>query len=241
MGILKNISACSIFSILLLGLIHIPLQADIGLQLDYTSKYIWRGFDLNPPGKPALQPSMDLSFKENAIFFNIWGSFSFEDRELNEIDITAGINIHPTSYLELQMGVIHYGWYFEKNFDFNKDTTHELFASLELTNVLINPKVTLFYDFHNGDGIYLLAEASPSVNINKHLTADLNASIGYNAGQWLEPGVAHGFSDANLGLSIGIDLGKFRVLPFVNYTFVLMDIISTENFLYYGISIAYNL
>ena len=221
-----------------LFLAPLSLSAELGFQLDYASKYIWRGFDLNPPGKPVLQPSLDLSIGDGAVFFNVWGSFSFENKELNEVDITAGFNFEPAPFLLLQMGVIHYGWYFERPFDFSAHTSHELFISLEVTGLLIDPQIDFFYDFHNGEGIYLSAGISPALDIFEYLVVGLDASIGYNAGMWLEDNMDPGFSDANLGLSLKIDLGRFSVRPFLNYTFVLLDGISREDHFYFGVSVA---
>ncbi len=75
----------------------------------------------------------------------------------------------------------------------------------------------------------------------KFLETTSSASLGYNGGQWLAEGSDRGFSDFNIGISLAYAWNELRIIPFVNYTFVLLDAIGKENHFWFGISLIYEL
>jgi len=89
---------------------------------------------------------------------------------------------------------------------------------------------------YNRRWILRQADIGYSFPLFKSLEAGLYASLGYNGGQWLAEGVAAGFSDFNLGLSLSKDIGRFRAAAFANYTFVLLDAIGREVHFWFGFS-----
>jgi uncharacterized protein (TIGR02001 family) len=217
---------------------HAGLKAEVSTRVDLASRYIWRGFDLNPHKKPVIQPSVDFAFGKCGLSLNLWSSFSFVSRDLNEFDLALTFCKKISEDVSFSAGLIHYAWYFSENFSFKDDTSHEIFLSLGLPNFFLTPSLSFFYDFTNGDGIYALLEIGYSFPLFKNLNPDLSASLGYNGGQWLAEGVDPGFSDLNFGLSLPFDIGRFQFSAFVNYTVVLLDAIGEENHFWFGFSLS---
>jgi uncharacterized protein (TIGR02001 family) len=225
----------------LFGLCHSDLSAEFQFQADYATRYIWRGFDLNPYKKPVLQPSIEYSLGDSGLSMDLWMSFSFENKELNETDLTLTYSRKLSEHFSLKAGLIHYGWYFAPNFRFEDDTSHEIFASLGMPKTVFHPEITIFYDFTNGDGLYVLLETGVSCEPLRSLKTSLSASLGYNGGQWMAEETDPGFSDLNIGLSFAYTWNDFQFIPFAHYTFVLLDAIGKENHFWFGISLIYGL
>jgi uncharacterized protein (TIGR02001 family) len=224
----------------LLGLCRASLFADLHVRTDLTSRYIWRGFDLNPYKKPVFQPSLEYEFGKSGLSLDVWMSFSFVNKELNETNLTLTYTRKFSEQFSLEAGLIHYGWYFAPNFRFEDDTSHEVFAALGMPGIFLQPKIAVFYDFTNGDGLYVLLETGYPLNLLTFLETNITASLGYNGGQWLAEGVDPGFSDLNIGISLAFAWNKLRIVPFVNYTFVLLDAIGIEDHFWFGISLIYD-
>ena len=208
-------------------------------RVDFTSRYIWRGFDLNPNKQPALQPSLEYGCGDCGFTFSLWSSFSFSDRNANEIDLAFTYDFRLRGNLSLNAGFIHYGWSFVDNFSFREDTTQELFISAALPKLCFHPRLTVFYDFGNGDGFYILLEGSYAHRFSGSVKGVLSGSLGYNGGQWLAEGSDPGFSDANLGADLIFRLGRFTVSPFLRLTRVLLEAIGRQTHFWFGLSISY--
>lgn len=231
----------SIVFLCLLGISHSNLLAEFHFQADLVSRYIWRGFDLNPYKKPVFQPSMEYEFGNSGLSLNLWMSFSFANKELNETNFTLAYTRKLSEQFSLKAGLIHYGWYFAPNFRFEDDTSHEVFARVGMPEIVLQPAITIFYDFTNGDGFYVLLETGYSFEPGKSFKTSFSASLGYNGGQWLAEGTDPGFSDLNIGISLAYAWNELRIIPFANYTFVLLDAIGKENHFWFGISLIYEL
>ncbi len=208
-------------------------------QVDFTSRYIFRGWDLNPVHKPAVQPSVTYGFGESGFAVNVWGSFSFEDKEVNETDVTLSYDFKTSENLALSVGFIHYGWYFAPGFTFKNNATHEFYLTAGFPNVILGPELTVYYDIGAGDGLYALLSVGGSMKLKGKLAVDLSASLGYNGGQWLPEDAGTGFSDLNLGAAVPFKAGKVTITPFVTYTFVLLDAVGDENHFWFGVSMAF--
>jgi uncharacterized protein (TIGR02001 family) len=225
----------------LFGLCSSNLSAEFHFQADLVSRYIWRGFDLNHYKKPAFQPAIEYEFGNSGLSLDVWMSFSFANKELNETNLTFAYSRQLSEQFSLKAGLIHYGWYFAPNFRFEDDTSHEVFASVGMPEIVFQPAITIFYDFTNGDGFYFLLETRYSYEPVRYVITSLSASLGYNGGQWLAEGTDPGFSDLNLGISLAYAWNDFQVIPFANYTFVLLEAIGKENHFWFGISLIYDL
>lgn len=233
----KLILISTLFGLFVLSPPRLPAQ--LSFRADLVSRYIWRGFDLNPYKQPALQPSLNYKFGNSGILAGIWSSISFEDKNYNEIDLYLMYRHKIWDHVLLETGFIHYGWYNVENFTFKDDTSQEIFLKAGLPEFFLNPSFTIYYDFTNGDGFYFLLDSYYSQNITDFLGTRFSASLGYNAGQWLAEDTEPGFSDLNLGVALPIALGRFSISGFANYTLVLLEALGKENHFWYGISLIY--
>jgi uncharacterized protein (TIGR02001 family) len=238
---MKKKFAIMAISFILLTLFHSLLSADIHFQADIVSQYIWRGFDLNPNEKPVFQPFLEYEIGESGFSLNLWMSFSFVDKELNETDLTIAYTRKLSEKFSFQAGLIHYGWYFAPNFRFADDTSHEIYARVGMQEIALQPAITIYYDFTNGNGFYVSLETGYFFELIRSLETSVSASLGYNGGQWLAEGTDPGFSDLNLGLSLAYRWNELQIIPFANYTFVLLDAIGKEDHFWFGISLIYEL
>ncbi len=211
------------------------LDAGVEYQVDVASRYIWRGFDLNPNNKLVLQPSLTYSFGGSGFAVNLWSSFSFERKEMNEIDVTMSYDFKLPENYSLSIGFTHYGWYFNDGFKFKDHTTQEVYVSVGLPKLPLAPNLTVYYDFANGDGIYVLFGVGHSISLSEELNLDLSATLGYNGKQWIGES---GFSDLNFNVSIPFKVGKVTISPFFNVTFILLDAVNPEadNEIWAGVS-----
>ncbi len=215
------------------------LKADVIYQVDAASRYIWRGFDLNPQKKHVIQPSIDFSFGQSGFSLNFRSSISFVSKDLNEFDLTLSYSTDLSKDVSFAAGLIHYAWYLAENFKFKDNTSHEVFLSIKSPTAFLHPSLSIYYDFTAGDGIYLLLEIGQSFPIFRKFGADLSASLGYNGGQWLAEESDPGFSDLNFGLTLPFQNGPFQISAFANYTIVLLDAIGEKNHFWFGISLSY--
>jgi hypothetical protein len=229
-----------VFLLFTIAVFSQPLAAHSNYQLNIASSYIWRGFDLNPTQKMVVQPSVDFSFGKSGLALNIWGSFSFVNREANEIDLTLSYAFKTSKSVLLMTGLIHYGYYFTENFSFDDNTSHELFITAGLPNTIAHPTLTVFYDFTNGDGFYFQLETGHSIPLTPSVQADFSASLGYNGGQWLAEGVDPGFSDLNIGMALSFEYKDWIITPYANYTFVLLEALGNDNYFWFGIRLDYS-
>ena len=53
------------------------------INVDFVSKYIWRGTDL---GGPSVQPSLSVAYK--GLSLTAWGSIGFDSEDDKEVDLT---------------------------------------------------------------------------------------------------------------------------------------------------------
>ena len=208
-------------------------------QIDLNSSYIWRGWDLNPVHKPVLQPSMTYAFGNSGFAVNAWFSVSSEDWERNETNITLSYDFQVSENIAVSAGITHYGFYFTKGFTFDDNTTHEVYLSASLPKIPFSPGLTVYYDFHNGDGVYILGTVRHSVKLGPRITADLSTSLGYNGGLWLDDSVDADFSDLVFGIALPFRVGSVSLTPSANYSVALMDEISEENHFWAGLAVAF--
>lgn len=216
------------------------LYGDFIYRIDLTSRYIWRGFDLNPNKQPVLQPSFEYSCGDCGITLNLWSSFSFNDTNNHEIDLSFTYDFNISDHFSLAAGIIHYGWYFVEHFSFSQNTTQEIFLTAAFPNLFFHPGFTIFYDFGNGDGFYLLLEMVIPQKFSSSVEFNFYASLGYNGGQWLADKADPGFSDLNLGFDCLLKIKRFILSPFIRYTVVLLKDLGDQNHFWFGISMRYH-
>ena len=233
-----------LFLFILIVFLSLPLIGkNFNAQVDFTSRFIWRGFDLLPDNNSALQPSLTYDFGDSGFSLNVFTSFALTDRDIykyaDEIDLTLTYALKTQESLSLVLGFTNYGWWFAHDFTFEDNTTQEFFVELGFPKVPFSPKLTAFYDINLGDGLYVQLEGGHSLPLRGELNLDLAATLGYNAGLYLPEGQDTGFSDLTIGASLPIKLGSLTLSPFVNYTFVFLDAVNEDNELWFGASLIF--
>ena len=214
-------------------------------QVDVTSRFIWRGFDLLPDNNSALQPSLAYDFGDSGFSLNVFASIALTNPDdaykdfKREIDLTLTYALKTSENFSLVLGFTNYGWWFAEDFTFKDHTTQEFFVELGFPKVLFGPKITAFYDINLYDGLYVKLSGGHSISIGGELALDLSAALGYNGGFNPIEGADTGFSDLTIGASLPIKLGGLTLSPFVNYTFVFLDAVNEDNELWFGASLIF--
>jgi hypothetical protein len=233
---LKSGVVLAVFLAILAG----PAAAQISFQIDTMSRYIWRGFDLFAPHNAAFQPSVTYGFGDSGFSANIWTSFALGDRRIyrfdDEIDLTLTYAFKTPESYSLSVGLIHYGWYFDRVFSFKNSTTQELFISAGLPKTFLQPTVSVYYDVNMGSGLYASLKIGQTFSLSEKLPLNINASLGFNSRQWIS---TSGFSDLTIGAALPVRLGALTIAPLVNYTFVFLREVNPENEFWFGLSLIY--
>lgn len=234
------------FVLLLFVFLAVNLHGEGGgfsYQVDFTSRFIFRGIDILSNNNPAIQPSITYTFGESGFSLNVWGSFALSERGrckyLDEIDLTLSYVFKTPEKYSLEVGFINYGYWFSKAHKFKDMTTQEFFVKAGLPNVLFSPALSAYYDINQGDGLYLQLSGVHAVALNKKINLDLSAKLGYNAGQWVPEGAKTGFSDLTIGAATPFNVGKITLTPFINYTFVFLDAINSDDEFWFGVSLIF--
>lgn len=237
---MKRYSLVLLFFVFLVVNLH---GSGFSYQVDFTSRFIFRGIDILGNNNPALQPSITYTFGESGLSLNVWGSFALSERErckyLDEIDLTLTYAFKtPEKYL-LEVGFINYGYWFSKAHKFKDMTTQEFFVKAGLPTLLFSPALTAYYDINQGDGLYLQLSGMHTLVLNKGINLDLSAKLGYNAGWCIPEGAKTGFSDLTIGAAVPFNVGKITLSPFINYTFVFLDAINQDDEFWFGVSLIF--
>ncbi|MFQ5464722.1 MAG: TorF family putative porin [Thermodesulfobacteriota bacterium] len=142
-------------------------------SVDFLNNYVWRGQKLSDDNG-VVQPSLDISHRGFAA--NYWANFDLDTGENTETDFTLSYStaVKGIEGLEVGAGYIHYG------LDGAPDT-QEFYISVAY-GVFLNPSVTLYYDSDEGDGGFVIAGVSHSLD----LARDMALNLGFTASVNLE-------------------------------------------------------
>ena len=224
----------------LLMILAATAAAQFSFQIDTMSRYIWRGFDLFPPNNAAFQPSATYVFGESGFSANIWTSFALGNRQVlkydDEIDLTLTYAFKLPEDYALSVGLIHYGWYFDRGFSFKRSTTQEFFVTAGLPKAFLQPTLSIYYDVTLGTGLYASLKVGQSLPLCESLDLSLSACLGYNSRQWID---TSGLSDLTVGATLPIKVGALTIAPLVNYTFVFLKEVNLDNEYWFGLSLIF--
>lgn len=216
------------------GHVHEPekeLPFSVGTDHAFLSKYMWRG--LNLTDDPVWQP--DAWVSAYGFTFNVWGNMDLTDvngneTEFNEIDYTLN---YAGEYEKLSYtgGIIHYVF---PNTSFAPTT--ELYASVGY-DVLLQPSLTVYYDFDEADGIYGTLGLGHSFEIPQFtdmvsMSLDLSGHVGFATKNWnnFYYGADHtAFVDLVFGAALPIAIGDYvTVSPTVTYSTVMDTVMRSK-------------
>jgi len=191
---------------------------------DVFSNYVWRGQKLSNTW--VVQPSVGITY--GAFGANLWGNYDSDSKidegsghgEFTETDITLNYT-RSIDKLTLTAGYIYY----DLN---NANDTQEVYISAGY-DVLLKPALTVYYDFDEGDGAFIVASIGHTVEIAKGYNLNLGASASYNINNKVMGFDKHGddfsnFYNAELSSSLNIPVSKaITITPKIAYSFPLSD------------------
>ena len=221
-----------------------------GVYADYTSKYVWRGFNLFG-SQGAFQPSVDMSLAgDSGLGLNIWGSIPTGTdgaigegvNDWTEVDYTlsygTSIGEGPTT---LDVG---FNWiYFQFPSQAQSSDTQEVGISLGLPELLPCGVAIGYYGGYlwgeegggTGAGGYHNFAISKDFAIDDTYSISAFADISYIDQQFdIESDWTHSTYGVSLG---GIEFSGLSVSPFVNYQVSYVD--AFDDTLYGGVSCGY--
>ena len=191
-------------------------EGEASASLGFYSNYVWRGQTLSDG--IVAQPTAGLSWKGLGV--NIWSNYDEEIESVTETDFTLN---YAGSYDKLgyDVGVIYYG------LEGIKDTT-ELYLGLSY-DVILAPTATLYYDFDEGDGGFLVLGIGHSFPVTEAIGIDLGADVTVNLDNAImgmdEDGETFtGFYNADLTAGTSIPFaGAWSFDVLLAYSFALTD------------------
>ena len=193
--------------------------ADVNFDgsLGLYSSYIWRGYKLS---EDALQVQPSATVAVSGFSLNVWADYDFDSEKWLEIDYTASYALDLDT-VGLEVGYIHYDVR-------NGLDSDEVYLSAGF-DAFLNPSVTAYYDFGEGDGGFVVADISHPVELNDHSSLSFGAAVSFVLDNSYTATDAHGneFSglfNGNLSATGSFALADgVHLEPMVAYTLALSD------------------
>ncbi|MFC1511592.1 hypothetical protein ACFL5H_00145 [Candidatus Latescibacterota bacterium] len=193
---------------------------DYSLDMNYASKYVWRGSVLAQNG--VFQPSFTASMGDLSV--NLWGNMDLTNengvtRKINEWDYTVDYST-TVSGIGISTGIIGYTF---PNSSGPGTTELYLGAGLDLPG---SPSLTVYEDIEAVNGTYVSLSVIYSVPIMYMTSVDINAAVGLGSGKMNQalyaPSSGAGLADFLVNFSIPIPISDlFCVTPGVIVTSIL--------------------
>ncbi|MCK5286403.1 MAG: hypothetical protein KAJ59_01190 [Thermodesulfovibrionia bacterium] len=195
-------------------------------SVDVMSNYVWRGIKLS--NGYVVQPSVGITY--GGFGANLWfnwdsdcnlGTDTCNDNgELTETDLTLNYSF-SVDKVSFDAGYIYYA--LEAAND-----TQEIYISAGY-DVLLNPAITIYYDFEEGSGAFIIASIGHSLDVSKGIALNLGASASYNIenavmGTDADSDEFSNFYNGELSVSLNIPVTDFlSVAPNIAYSFPLSN------------------
>src|SRR4030042_1081745 len=136
-------------------------------SVDVMSNYVWRGQKLS--NSWVIQPSAGITY--GSFGANIWANYDTDRAEATETDLTLNYSFSVNKF-NFVAGYIYYALE-------GADDTQELYLSGGY-DTLLKPTLTLYYDFDEGNGAFIVASIGHSFEVSKDIALNLGASASYN-------------------------------------------------------------
>jgi hypothetical protein len=225
--------------IILLAVMAPPLAGEVSGEIALVSRYIWRGFDLLPENKPAVQPYVAVDLGKSGLSVGVWSSFALANwdayRGADEVDLSLAYSFKMPEGWEATAGFTNYGYWFTPEFTCKNGTSQEFFATLARSDLPLSPKLSVYYDVNLGSGLYATLEGSLTEKLGERLSLAAGALIGFNSRQYIE---RTGFSDIDLYLRAPLELGRVELTPSFNVMVPLMDEVNEHTEFWFGLTAA---
>jgi hypothetical protein len=189
-------------------------------SVDIMSNYVWRGIKLS--NSYVVQPSVGVTYDNFGI--NLWANWDSDwsdSGEHTETDLTLNYSFSVNRF-GFEIGYIYYA------LEGTPNDTQEIYASGSY-DTLLNPVLTIYYDFEEGNGAFIIASIAYSFEFSKDIALNLGASASYNIENSVMGTDADGneFSDfynGEISASMGIPVTEeISIEPVISYSFPLSD------------------
>lgn len=179
--------------------------------VDLFSNYVWRGQKLSEEW--VVQPYAGFAYKSFGA--ELWSNYDTETEEQNETDLTLNYQFNWKQF-EIEAGYIYYG------LDGVEDT-QEIYGSFTFTEFFLQPTITAYLDFDEGDGIYLEGSVGYTHELPRDMVLDLEALVSFNA-ENETTGTFTNFNTGELLAQLSVPLYEdFTLTTTLGYTFPLTD------------------
>jgi len=222
---IKKILAMAVLGVgILAGNLYAEEPAVSGAaSVDLMSNYVWRGQKLS--NSWVLQPSVGITY--GGFGANIWGNYDNRleatssdsgHGEFNEVDFTLNYS-RAIDKLTLTAGYIYYA------FDGASDT-QEVYLSAAY-ETLLSPALTVYYDYDEGNGAFIVASIGHSIALPKDMSLNLGALASYNINNKIMGFDKDGkdfsnFYNAEVSAGLNIPVTKaISITPKAAYSFAL--------------------
>jgi len=193
-------------------------------SVDVLSNYVWRGQKLT--NSWVIQPSIGITY--GSFGANLWANYDSDSQidegdehgEFSETDLTLNYNFSVDKW-NFGLGYIYYALT-----GFND--TQEIYLSTSYST-LLNPTLTIYYDYDEGNGAFIVASVSHSFDVYKGSSLKLGASASYNIENKVmgfdeENEEFSNFYNGEVSAGLSIPLTKsISITPKVAYSFPLSD------------------
>jgi hypothetical protein len=193
-------------------------------SVDIMSNYVWRGQKLS--NSWVIQPLVGITY--GSFGANIWANYDSDSKidegdghgEVTETDVTLNYT-HSINKLTLTGGYIYYALS-------GANDIQEIYLSAGY-DTLLKPTLTIYYDFDEGNGAFIVASIGHSFEVSKGIALNLGASASYNINNKVMGFDKDGkefsnFYNAELSSSLSIPVYKsIAITPKVAYSFPLSN------------------
>jgi len=212
-------------------------KLSVGTDHAFLSRYVWRG--LTATNDPVWQPDVWVSY--DGFTFNVWGNYELTD-----------VNNNENRFTEFDY-TLDYSWDFKDvsfsaggivyTFPHVKDsTTAEAYLGASYDTIL-QPSLTVYYDFVQADGFYASLGVGHSFDLMDNAlykvdsdifsaSLDLSANMGWASKNWnnFYYGADHStFVDLLVGASLPIGITDYvTVSPSASYSTVTDGTLRTK-------------
>jgi hypothetical protein len=179
--------------------------------VDLFSNYVWRGQKLSEEW--VVQPYAGFAYKSFGA--ELWSNYDTETEEQNETDLTLSYQFNWKQF-DIEAGYIYYG------LDGVEDT-QEIYGSFTYTEFFLQPTLTAYMDFDEGDGIYLEGSVSYTHELPRDMVLDLEALASFNI-ENETTGTFTNFNTGELLAQLAVPIYEdFTLTTTLGYTFPLTD------------------
>jgi hypothetical protein len=193
-------------------------------SVDVLSNYVWRGQKLT--NSWVVQPSVGILY--GSFGANIWANYDSD----SEIDESDGHGEFSETDLTLSYCFSVEKWNFSAGYIYYAFTgandTQEVYLSTSYST-LLNPSLTIYYDYDEGNGAFVIAAISHYFEVFKGTNLKLGASASYNISNKVMGFDENGddfsnFYNGELSAGLSIPITKaISITPKAAYSFPLSD------------------